>query len=173
MQRVPETENQGRVHTSAATVAVLPEAEEVDVKIEEKDLRIDVFRSSGPGGQSVNTTDSAVRITHIPTGVVVSMQDEKSQIKNREKAMKVLRSRIYEAERERLEKERAANRKGQVGTGDRSERIRTYNFPQSRVTDHRINLTSYRIDGVMLGELDEFIDALRADDQAKKLSEAV
>lgn len=171
VQRVPETENQGRVHTSAATVAVLPEAEEVDIKIEEKDLRIDVFRSSGPGGQSVNTTDSAVRITHIPTGTVVSMQDEKSQIKNREKAMKVLRARIYEAERERLAKERAASRKEQVGSGDRSERIRTYNFPQSRVTDHRINHTSYRIDGVMLGELDEFIDALIADDHAKKLSD--
>jgi peptide chain release factor 1 len=170
VQRVPETENQGRVHTSAATVAVLPEAEEVDIKIEEKDLRIDVFRSSGPGGQSVNTTDSAVRITHIPTGTVVSMQDEKSQIKNREKAMKVLRSRIYETERERIAKERAADRKEQVGSGDRSERIRTYNFPQSRVTDHRINHTSYRIDGVMLGELDEFIDALIADDQARKLT---
>jgi len=172
VQRVPETENQGRVHTSAATVAVLPEAEEVDIKIEEKDLRIDVFRSSGPGGQSVNTTDSAVRITHVPTGVVVSMQDEKSQIKNREKAMKVLRSRIYDAERARIDKIRAADRKEQVGSGDRSERIRTYNFPQSRVTDHRINLTSYRLDGVMLGELDEFIDALIADDQARKLSDS-
>lgn len=171
VQRVPETEASGRVHTSAATVAVLPEAEELDIKIEEKDLRIDVFRSSGPGGQSVNTTDSAVRITHIPTGVVVSMQDEKSQIKNREKAMKVLRSRLYDAERERQEKERALSRKEQVGSGDRSERIRTYNFPQSRVTDHRINLTSYRIDEVMLGDLDEFIDALQADDQAKKLSQ--
>ena len=171
VQRVPETEASGRIHTSAATVAVLPEAEEVDVKIEEKDLRIDVFRSSGPGGQSVNTTDSAVRITHIPTGVVVSMQDEKSQIKNREKAMKVLRSRIYEAERERLERERAMERKEQVGSGDRSERIRTYNFPQSRVTDHRINLTSYRIDEIMMGELDEIVNALVADDQAKKLSQ--
>ena len=171
VQRVPETEASGRVHTSAATVAVLPEAEEVDIKIEEKDLRIDVFRSSGPGGQSVNTTDSAVRITHLPTGVVVSMQDEKSQIKNREKAMKVLRSRIYEAERERLERERAMERKEQVGSGDRSERIRTYNFPQSRVTDHRINLTSYRIDEIMMGELDEIVNALVADDQAKKLSQ--
>jgi len=171
VQRVPETESQGRVHTSAATVAVLPEAEDIDIKIEEKDLRIDVFRSSGPGGQSVNTTDSAVRIVHIPTGVTVSMQDEKSQIKNREKAMKVLRSRLYEAERERNDRERSANRKEQVGSGDRSERIRTYNFPQSRVTDHRINLTSYRIDDIMLGELDEFINALTADDQAKKMSQ--
>lgn len=171
VQRVPETENQGRVHTSAATVAVLPEAEDIDIKIEEKDLRIDVFRSSGPGGQSVNTTDSAVRITHVPTGVVVSMQDEKSQIKNREKAMKVLRSRLYEAEREKADRERALARKEQVGSGDRSERIRTYNFPQSRVTDHRINLTSYRIDDVMIGDLDEFIEALIADDQARKLSE--
>lgn len=171
VQRVPETEASGRVHTSAATVAVLPEAEEVDIKIEEKDLRIDVFRSSGPGGQSVNTTDSAVRITHIPTGVVVSMQDEKSQIKNREKAMKVLRSRIYEAERERIEKQRAMERKEQVGSGDRSERIRTYNFPQSRITDHRINYTTHRIDEVMAGELDELVNALTADDQARKLSQ--
>lgn len=170
VQRVPETESSGRVHTSAATVAVLPEAEEVDVKIEEKDLRVDVFRASGPGGQSVNTTDSAVRITHLPTGIVVSMQDEKSQIKNKEKAMRVLRSRIYEAEREKKAKEMADNRKSQVGSGDRSERIRTYNFPQSRVTDHRINLTSYKIDEIMMGELDEFVDALQAEEQAQKLS---
>lgn len=170
VQRVPETESQGRVHTSAATVAVLPEAEDIDIKIDEKDLRVDVFRSSGPGGQSVNTTDSAVRITHIPTGITVSMQDEKSQIKNREKAMKVLRSRIYDAEREKAEKERASERKDQVGSGDRSERIRTYNFPQNRVTDHRINLTTYNIDNVILGELEEFIESLRAEDQAKKLA---
>lgn len=173
VQRVPETESSGRVHTSAATVAVLPEAEEVDVDIQEKDLRIDVYRSSGPGGQSVNTTDSAVRITHLPTGVVVAMQDEKSQHKNRAKAMKILRSRIYEAEREARERERAADRKGQVGSGDRSERIRTYNFPQSRVTDHRINLTLYKIDAIVSqGELDEVIDALIADDEARKLSSA-
>jgi peptide chain release factor 1 len=171
VQRVPTTETQGRIHTSAATVAVLPEAEEVDIKIEEKDLRIDVFRSSGPGGQSVNTTDSAVRIVHIPTGLIVSQQDEKSQHKNKAKALKVLRARLYEMEREKLANERAGMRKEQVGSGDRSERIRTYNFPQGRVSDHRINLTAYNIDAVMNGELDEFIDALIADDQAKRLSE--
>lgn len=172
VQRVPATEGSGRIHTSAATVAVLPEAEEVDIHIDEKDLRIDVFRSSGPGGQSVNTTDSAVRITHIPTGIVVSQQDEKSQHKNKAKAMKVLRSRLYEAERQRRDAERAASRKSQVGSGDRSERIRTYNFPQGRVTDHRINLTLYKIDKVISGEaLDEIIDALLAEDRAAKLAE--
>jgi peptide chain release factor 1 len=173
VQRVPATEGSGRIHTSAATVAVLPEAEEVDIKIDDKDLRIDVFRSSGPGGQSVNTTDSAVRITHIPTGLVVSQQDEKSQHKNKAKAMKVLRARLYERERVAREAERAASRKSQVGTGDRSERIRTYNFPQGRVTDHRINLTLYKIAQVMEGEaLDEFVDALLAEDRAAKLAEA-
>ena len=172
VQRVPDTEKQGRVHTSAATVAVLPEAEEVDIKIEDKDLRIDVYRSGGPGGQSVNTTDSAVRITHVPTNTVVTCQDEKSQHKNKAKAMKILKSRIYENIRMQKEMERAQSRKSQVGTGDRSERIRTYNFPQSRVTDHRINLTTYNIDQVVgAGQLDEFIDALIADDQARKLSE--
>jgi len=172
VQRVPETEGSGRIHTSAATVAVLPEAEEVDIKIDDKDLRIDVFRSSGPGGQSVNTTDSAVRITHLPTGVVVQQQDEKSQHKNKAKAMKVLRARLYERERQEKEAVRAASRKSQVGSGDRSERIRTYNFPQGRVTDHRINLTLYKIDKVMSGEaLDEIIDALLAEDQAARLAE--
>jgi peptide chain release factor 1 len=172
VQRVPATEAGGRIHTSAATVAVLPEAEEVDVQIDEKDLRIDVFRSSGPGGQSVNTTDSAVRITHLPTGIVVSQQDEKSQHKNKAKAMKVLRARLYELERSARDAERAANRKSQVGSGDRSERIRTYNFPQGRVTDHRINLTLYKIDKVMMGEaLDEVIDALIAADEAERLAE--
>lgn len=172
VQRVPATETQGRIHTSAATVAVLPEAEEVDIKIEDKDLRIDVFRSSGPGGQSVNTTDSAVRIVHLPTGLIVQQQDEKSQHKNKAKALKVLRSRLYEMEREKLANERGALRKGQVGSGDRSERIRTYNFPQGRVTDHRINLTAYNIDAVMDGsDLHEFISALITDDEAQKLAE--
>ena len=171
VQRVPATEAGGRIHTSAATVAVLPEAEEVDIQINEADLRIDVYRSSGPGGQSVNTTDSAVRITHIPTGTVVAIQDEKSQHKNRAKAMKVLRARIYDAERAKKDAERAAARKSQVGTGDRSERIRTYNFPQGRVTDHRIGLTLHKIDKVMEGEaLDEIVDALVTHDEAERLA---
>ena len=173
VQRVPETESGGRIHTSAATVAVLPEAEEVDIDIDENDLRIDVFRSSGPGGQSVNTTDSAVRITHVPTGIVVSQQDEKSQHKNRAKAMKILRARIYDAERAKQQAERAASRKGQIGSGDRSERIRTYNFPQGRVTDHRINLTLHKLDKVIAGEaLGELVDALMAEDQAARLAES-
>ena len=170
VQRVPDTETQGRVHTSAATVAVLPEAEEVDVKIEDKDLRIDVFRSSGPGGQSVNTTDSAVRITHIPTGIVVSQQDEKSQIRNKEKGLKILRSRIYELERKKKEDERSKDRKSKIGTGDRSERIRTYNFPQGRVTDHRINLTLHKLAEFMEGEIfDEMIENLNLQAQQEKL----
>jgi peptide chain release factor 1 len=170
VQRVPATESGGRIHTSAATVAVLPEAEEVDVKIDEKDLRIDVFRSSGPGGQSVNTTDSAVRITHLPTGLVVSQQDEKSQHKNKAKAMKVLRARLYELERERLASARAGARKSMVGSGDRSERIRTYNFPQGRVTDHRINLTLHRLPEIIQGQMDELIGALIAEDEASRLA---
>jgi peptide chain release factor 1 len=171
VQRVPETESGGRIHTSAATVAVMPEAEEVDIKVEDKDLRIDVFRASGPGGQSVNTTDSAVRITHLPTGIVVSQQDEKSQHKNRAKAMRVLRSRLYDAERQKVDDERAAARKSQVGSGDRSERIRTYNYPERRVTDHRINLTLHKLNSVMNGDLEELIDQLSADDQARRLTE--
>ena len=171
VQRVPETETGGRIHTSAATVAVLPEAEEVDVRIDERDLRVDVFRASGPGGQSVNTTDSAVRITHTPTGVVVIQQDEKSQHKNKAKALKVLRSRLYDMERQARDSARAAERRSQVGSGDRSERIRTYNFPQGRVTDHRINVTLYKIDKVMNGEaLDEIIEAISAENQAARLA---
>ena len=171
VQRVPDTETQGRVHTSAATVAVLPEAEDLDVKLDEKDLRIDVFRSSGPGGQSVNTTDSAVRITHIPTGIVVSQQDEKSQIRNKEKGMKILKSRIYDYERNKIDQERSKDRKSKIGTGDRSERIRTYNFPQGRVTDHRINLTLHKLEEFMEGEIfDEMIENLSLQAQQQELS---
>jgi peptide chain release factor 1 len=170
VQRVPATETQGRIHTSTITVAVLPEAEEVDVQVNESDLRIDVYRASGAGGQHVNKTDSAVRITHIPTGIVVAMQEERSQHKNRAKAMKILRSRMYEQQRSALDATRAADRKSQVGTGDRSERIRTYNFPQGRVSDHRINLTLYKIDKVMAGEFDDFVDALTQEDQAARLA---
>ena len=171
VQRVPDTETQGRVHTSAATVAVLPEAEEVDLKINEADLRIDVFRAGGPGGQSVNTTDSAVRITHIPTGISVSQQDEKSQHKNKSKGMKILRSRLYELERSRIENERSKDRKSKIGTGDRSERIRTYNFPQGRVTDHRINLTLHKLEDFLEGEIfDEMIEALILQAQEETLS---
>ncbi|MFO0998415.1 MAG: peptide chain release factor 1 [Alphaproteobacteria bacterium] len=172
VQRVPATEASGRIHTSTATVAVLPEPEDVDIQIAEKDLRIDVYRSSGPGGQSVNTTDSAVRITHLPTGLVVQQQDEKSQHKNKAKALKVLRARLYEHQRAVAEAERAAARKSQIGTGDRSERIRTYNYPQGRVTDHRINVTLHKIEKILAGEaLDELVDALIANDQAERLAE--
>jgi peptide chain release factor 1 len=172
VQRVPETESSGRIHTSAATVAVLPEAEEVDVDIADSDLRVDTYRASGPGGQSVNTTDSAIRITHLPTGIVVTQQDEKSQHKNRAKAMRVLRARLYEHERQLIDAERAQARKSQVGSGDRSERIRTYNYPQGRVTDHRINLTLHKLERILDGEgLDELIDALVTEDQAARLAE--
>jgi peptide chain release factor 1 len=172
VQRVPATETQGRIHTSAATVAVLPEAEEVDIKIEDKDLRIDVYRSSGPGGQSVNTTDSAVRITHLPTGLAVAQQTEKSQLKNKNAAMKLLRARLYERERERIDSERSATRKGQVGSGDRSERIRTYNFPQGRLTDHRINLTLYKLPEIIEGTaLEDVVQALITEHQASLLAE--
>ena len=170
VQRVPETESGGRIHTSTVTVAIMPEAEEVDVQLDMNDVRIDVFRASGNGGQCVNTTDSAVRITHIPTGIVISCQDEKSQLKNKDKGLKVLRSRLYDLELEKKKKEEAANRKNQVGTGDRSEKIRTYNFPQGRCTDHRIKLTLHRLDDILNGDLDEIIDSLTAADQAAKLS---
>lgn len=171
VQRVPKTETQGRVHTSAATVAVLPEAEDVDIHINDNDLRIDTFRSQGAGGQHVNTTDSAVRVTHIPTGIAVAIQENKSQHKNKDRAMSLLKTKLYDMERQKLDEERAADRKDQVGSGDRSERIRTYNYPQSRVSDHRINLTSHNLDGIIAGEgLDEVVEALIADDQAAKLA---
>jgi peptide chain release factor 1 len=172
VQRVPETESQGRIHTSTATVAVLPEAEDVEVQVDQNDLQIDVYRSSGPGGQSVNTTDSAVRITHKPTGLVVSMQDEKSQLQNRERAMKVLRARLYEQEVARQQAELAADRRSQVGTGERAEKIRTYNFPERRVTDHRVKLTQHNLDAILQGELDPFTDALQDAEKRERLDAA-
>jgi peptide chain release factor 1 len=171
VQRVPETESQGRIHTSTATVAVMPEAEEVEVEIDPNDLKVDVYRSTGPGGQSVNTTDSAVRVTHLPTGLVVSMQDEKSQLQNRQKALRVLRARLYELERERQQAELDATRRSQIGSGERAEKIRTYNFPENRVTDHRIKLTAHQLDRVLEGELDEFTDALTAEERRRALGE--
>ena len=171
VQRVPETESQGRIHTSTATVAVLPEADDVEVEIDQNDLQIDVYRSSGPGGQSVNTTDSAVRITHKPSGIVVSMQDEKSQLQNREKAMRVLRARLYERALAEQQAELSASRSAQVGSGDRSEKIRTYNYGERRINDHRINLLLHNLDGILMGELDEFTDALQDDEKRKRLAE--
>ena len=173
VQRVPATESQGRIHTSTATVAVLPEAEEVEVEIDPNDLKVDVYRSTGPGGQSVNTTDSAVRVTHMPTGIVVSMQDEKSQLQNRQKAMRVLRARLYEVKRQRQEAELAKTRRAQVGSGERAEKIRTYNFPENRVTDHRIKRTAHRLDSVLEGELGEFTDALSNEERRRKLDDGV
>jgi peptide chain release factor 1 len=172
VQRVPETESQGRIHTSTATVAVMPEVEDVEIEIEEKDLKVDVMRSTGPGGQSVNTTDSAVRVTHLPTGIVVAMQDEKSQLQNRQKAMRVLRARLYEAERDKQQAALAATRRSQIGGGERAEKIRTYNFPENRLTDHRIKLTTHRLDQVLGGELDEYTQALRAEEQRQALAAA-
>jgi peptide chain release factor 1 len=169
VQRVPATESQGRIHTSTATVAVMPEAEEVEVEIDPNDLKIDVYRSTGPGGQSVNTTDSAVRITHLPTGLVVAMQDEKSQLQNKQKALRVLRARLYELERRRQEEELSATRRAQIGTGERSEKIRTYNYPENRVTDHRIKLTTHRLDAILSGDLDEFTEALAAEERRRAL----
>jgi peptide chain release factor 1 len=172
VQRVPQTESQGRIHTSTATVAVLPEAEDVDVQVSPSDIRVDVYRAGGHGGQSVNTTDSAVRITHLPTGTVVTCQDERSQLQNRERAMKILRARLYEAERERAQREASEARLAQIGTGERSEKIRTYNYPQNRVTDHRIGLTVHRLDTVLAGDLREFTDALQAEDRRRNLAAA-
>jgi peptide chain release factor 1 len=169
VQRVPETESQGRIHTSTATAAVMPEAEEVEVSIDENDLKIDVYRSTGPGGQSVNTTDSAVRITHLPTGIVVAMQDEKSQLQNKQKALRVLRARLLQRERERQEAELSAARRSQIGTGERAEKIRTYNFPENRLTDHRIKLTAHQLDRILQGELDEFTQALAGEERRRKL----